>query len=65
MRLKYKGKIHKMLHEDAMGHFEVGAISEERMREWDNKCLVQDEPAAPKVRKSRPARTKRAAALAD
>jgi DNA-binding transcriptional regulator YiaG len=45
MRLKYKSKIHKMLHEDAIGHFKVGAISEERMREWDNKCLVPEDAA--------------------
>lgn len=51
MRLKYKSKIHEALHEDAAGLFEIGAISEERMREWDNRCLVLEPQPAPKARK--------------
>jgi putative transcriptional regulator len=49
MGLKYKSKIFKMLHEDATGLFEIGAISEERMREYDRACLVQDRQPKPKA----------------
>jgi putative transcriptional regulator len=49
MKLKYKSKIFKMLHEDATGLFEIGAISEERMREYDRACLVQEPQPAPKA----------------
>jgi DNA-binding transcriptional regulator YiaG len=50
MRLKYKSKIMEAIHEYALGLFEVGAITEEEMREFDRACLVQDEPQpAPKA----------------
>jgi DNA-binding transcriptional regulator YiaG len=39
MRLKYKSKIMEAIHEDALGLFEVGAITEEQMREFDRACL--------------------------
>jgi hypothetical protein len=58
--LKYKSKILQMLHEDAVGNFEVGAITAEEMREFDRDCLVQEPQPAPKA-----VRIKRAAALAD
>jgi DNA-binding transcriptional regulator YiaG len=46
---KYKTKILKMLHQMAVENFKIGAISEERMREYDRDCLVQDELAVPKA----------------
>jgi DNA-binding transcriptional regulator YiaG len=49
MKLKYKSKIFKMLHEDATGLFEIGAISEKRMREYDRACLVQEAQPKPKA----------------
>ena len=40
--MKYKSEIYEVIHQDAMADFEVGAISEERMREYDKMCLVQE-----------------------
>ena len=39
---KYKSEIYEVLHQDAMANFEVGAISEARMREYDELCFVQE-----------------------
>jgi len=51
---KYKSDIYEAVHEDAMANFEVGAISEARMKEYDELCLVQEpeesyaaEPSSP------------------
>ena len=38
---KYKSEIYEVVHQDAMANFEVGAISEARMREFDEMCFVQ------------------------
>jgi DNA-binding transcriptional regulator YiaG len=46
---RYKSEIMMVLHEMGKGLFEVGAITEEQMREYDRDCLVQDEPAKPKA----------------
>ncbi|MCL1993747.1 MAG: hypothetical protein FWG66_12465 [Spirochaetes bacterium] len=43
--MKYKSEIFKAVHQDAVADFEVGAISETQMREYDEMCLVQEEPA--------------------
>jgi putative transcriptional regulator len=44
--MKYKSEIYEVMHQDAMADFEVGAISEERMKEYDEMCLVKEpEPA--------------------
>ena len=40
--MKYKSEIFEVIHQDAMVNFEVGAISEARMREYDLMCLVQE-----------------------
>jgi len=40
---KYKSEIYQVLHEEAMANFEVGAISEARLRESEKFCFV-DEP---------------------
>jgi DNA-binding transcriptional regulator YiaG len=45
MRLKYKSKIMEAIHEDALGLFEVGAITAEEMREFDRACLEQEPKA--------------------
>jgi DNA-binding transcriptional regulator YiaG len=58
--VKYKSKILQMLHEDAVENFEIGAITEEEMREYDRDCLVQEPQSAPKA-----VRVKRVAALVD
>jgi DNA-binding transcriptional regulator YiaG len=40
--MKYKSEIYKAVHEDAMADFEVGGISEDRMRYYDKMCLVEE-----------------------
>ena len=38
--MKYKSEIYKAIHQDAVADFEVGAISEDRLHEFDKMCLV-------------------------
>ena len=40
--MKYKSEIFEVIHQDAIADFEVGAISEARMREFDKMCLAQE-----------------------
>ena len=40
--MKYKSEICKVMHQDAVADFEVGAISEARLREYDEMCLVRE-----------------------
>jgi len=40
--MKYKSEIYEVVHNDAVEMFKIGAISEDRMREYDKKCLVQE-----------------------
>ena len=40
MKQKYKSQIMEAIHEEAQALFEVGAIDEERMTEYDNACFV-------------------------
>jgi len=42
MRKKYQSKILRAIHEDAADMHELGIISDERMREYDRECLVQE-----------------------
>ena len=39
--MKYKSKILEMIHENASDNYEIGAISEARMHEYDEMCLVK------------------------
>jgi DNA-binding transcriptional regulator YiaG len=41
---KYKSEIYEAIHEDAKADFEVGAITEKRMREYDEMCLAPETP---------------------
>jgi putative transcriptional regulator len=43
--MKYKSEVYEVIHQDATANFEVGAISEAEMQEFNDMCLVQ-EPAA-------------------
>ena len=43
--MKYKSEIYEVLHQDAVADFEVGAITESRMREFDEMCLIQEPDA--------------------
>ena len=39
--MKYKSDILEVIHENAVANFEIGAISGERMREYDEMCLTE------------------------
>ena len=40
--MKYKSEVYEVVHQDAKANFEVGAISEAQMREFDEMCLVRE-----------------------
>ena len=40
--MMYKSEINEVVHHDAAAMFEIGAISEAKMREFDEMCLVQE-----------------------
>ena len=40
--MKYKSEIYEVVHQDAAEMFKIGAISEERMREYDEMCLAPE-----------------------
>jgi DNA-binding transcriptional regulator YiaG len=40
--MKYKSDIFETIHESAIEKFHIGAISEARMREYDEMCLTQE-----------------------
>jgi len=40
--MNYKSEIYEVVHNDAVEMFKIGAISEDRMREFDKMCLVKD-----------------------
>jgi DNA-binding transcriptional regulator YiaG len=58
MTKHYKSDILAMVHEDAAANFEIGAISEAEMREFDEDCLV----SGPKTPKRAPAAARQAPA---
>jgi DNA-binding transcriptional regulator YiaG len=41
--MKYESDISETIHEMAMEKFKIGIISEARMREYDEMCLVPEE----------------------
>ena len=49
---KYKSEIYEVIHQDAMADFEVGAISETRMKEYDELCFVEEPETDYKAEKS-------------
>ena len=46
MKLKYGSEILQVMHEDMKGTHELGIISDARMREFDEMCLVQEPETA-------------------
>ena len=40
--MKYKSDIFEVIHQSAIDKFEIGAISEARMNEYNNICLVEE-----------------------
>ncbi|MDR0290290.1 MAG: XRE family transcriptional regulator [Treponema sp.] len=49
--MKYKSEIFEVIHQDAVANFEVGAISEAKMKEFDKMCLVKEPEPAYEVEK--------------
>jgi DNA-binding transcriptional regulator YiaG len=45
MKKRYESDILRSIHEEAEAMFAVDAITEERMREYDRDCLVQEAAA--------------------
>ena len=48
----YKSDIYELVHNSATAKFEIGAISEARMREYDEMCLVQESETEHTAKKS-------------
>jgi len=51
---KYRSEAYEAIHEDVMALFEIGAISEAELREFDEECFVHEpeesyaaEPSSP------------------
>jgi len=42
MKKKYQSKILQAIHEDAQDMHELGIISDERMRYFDEECLIKE-----------------------
>jgi DNA-binding transcriptional regulator YiaG len=40
--MTYKSEIYEVVHQDATAMFEIGAITETKMREFDEMCLVPE-----------------------
>jgi len=40
--MKYKSDIYEAVHQSAIDKFRIGAISEARMREYNEMCLVRE-----------------------
>jgi DNA-binding transcriptional regulator YiaG len=40
--MKYRSEICEVMHQDAIADFKVGAISDTRMREYDELCLTPE-----------------------
>jgi len=53
MKKKYVSKIMEAIHEDAENMYKVGAITKERMMEYDDACLVKPSKKISKPIKSR------------
>ena len=50
--MEYKSDILKSIHQDAIADYEVGAISESRMLEYDKMCLVKSPEPVYTINKS-------------
>jgi DNA-binding transcriptional regulator YiaG len=50
--MKYKSDILETIHENATANFEIEAISEARMREYDEMCLTKETETVQKVENS-------------
>ena len=43
----YKSEIYEVIHQSAIEKFEIGAISETKMREYNEMCLLKESETAP------------------
>jgi putative transcriptional regulator len=50
--MKYKSDAFEAIHEDAVAMYKAGAISRERMKEYDEMCLVQESQTEPEIEES-------------
>ena len=57
MRKRYKSEILQIVHEDAVGNFEIGAIDAEKMKEFDEMCLEKEMTADARSTRSKSIRS--------
>ena len=43
---KYRSEAFEAMHEEIMGHFEVGTISEAELREFEEDCFIDEDETA-------------------
>jgi DNA-binding transcriptional regulator YiaG len=53
METKYQSEVLRAIHEEAVANFEIGAITEAEMREYDRDCLAKDRGIAKDYEKRR------------
>jgi DNA-binding transcriptional regulator YiaG len=51
---KYYSEASEAIHEGAQDLYEIGAITGERLREYDEMCFVREDEAAPETTPSQP-----------
>lgn len=49
--MKFKSEIYKVIHESAVEKFKIGAISEARMQDYNEMCLVKEPEISYKTEK--------------
>jgi putative transcriptional regulator len=54
MKKKYYSEASEAIHESARDLYEIGAITEAEMGEFDESCLVREDEAAPGTTQSQP-----------
>jgi DNA-binding transcriptional regulator YiaG len=54
MRNKYYSEACEAIHEGARDLYEIGVITGERMREYDEMCFVPEDETAPGTTQSKP-----------
>ena len=58
MTVKYKSERLEVVHKTAQGLFDSGLITKERMKKFDDICLVKEEKQMPKQMRQERATTK-------
>ncbi len=65
MTRQYESNVLASVHETALGMSEAGAISKQKMRNFDEMCLTPVKPAAPEETRTRRVREKASQAVSD